>query len=260
MSGVVVDSNNQALPWTNIVLLNKNIGTITNEKGLFILPIIPGSDSIKITNIAYYPKVVAVKDFRNNDTIRLTQNIPQLKEVVVRNFATYKQDIDIGIKGYPNNGEFIFGPGQQIATYIANEQGKQGWIKGVSFKVKNFGKCKNSMRVRLLRLDTINFKPSMDLLDESIVIKSSALKRTNYIDLSAYKIILPKEGVFIALEWIYPDTICDKNSYTTIAANLSLPSDLVSFNFRDREWKRGNRPRMLDGNFMTPNVWLKVGY
>ena len=108
-------------------------------------------------------------------------------------------------------------------------------------------------------MDTLNFKPSTDLLEETILIQSSDLKRTNYIDLSGYKIILPKEGVFIVLEWLYPDTICDKNANTTIAANLSLPKDIVAFNFRDREWRKGNRPRMDNGNFMTPNVWLRVG-
>ena len=129
----------------------------------------------------------------------------------------------------------------------------------MGFWAKDFGKYKNSLRIRLLQLDTINFKPSTDLLEETILIRSSDFMRTNYIDLSGFKIILPKEGVFIVFEWLYPDTVCYKNIYTTIAANLSLPRDIVAFNFRDREWRKRNRPRMDNGNFMTPNVWLRVG-
>lgn len=257
--GVVVDEDNMILPMSNIVFINKNMGTITDENGVFNLSIFSAIDSIKITNIAYVAKVISLFDLQKNDTVKLKKNIHQLKDLVIRDFSKYSNEINIGFNNYPNNGEFKFGPGQQIATYIANENSSEGWIKGVGFRVKDFGKCKNSLRIRLLQLDTINFKPSIDLLEETILIQSSDLKRTNYIDLSAYKIILPKEGIFIVLEWLYPDTVCDKNSYTTIAANLSLSKDIVSFNFWDREWRKGNRPRMDKGNFITPNVLLRVG-
>lgn len=260
LSGVVVGTNNQILPWSNIVLLSKNIGTLTNEKGVFTLSNILLSDSIKITNIAFLPKVVAIIDLQKNDTIRLTQSIPQLKNVVIQNFAKYNNVINVGIFGNPSNGEFAFGPGQQIATYIDNDKRSEGWIKSLYFNVKKFGKCKNSMRVRLLRADTFTFKPTIDFLPEAIIIQSADLKQTNEIDLSGYKIMLPREGVFIVLEWLYPDTVCDKNSYTTIGANLYMLTDFVYFNFRDREWIGGHRPRMNDGNYMTPDVWLKVGY
>ena len=257
--GVVVDEDNTILPMSNIVFINKNVGTISDEKGEFNLSKISVEDSIKITNIAYCPKVISLSDLQKNDTVKLKKNIHQLQDVVIRDFSKYSKEINIGFNNYPNNGEFKFGPGQEIATYITNENSHEGWIKGIGFRVKDFGKCKNSLRIRLLQLDTINFKPSTDVLEETLLVQSSDLKRINYIDLSGYKIILPKEGVFIVLEWIYPDTVCDKNSYATIAANLSLTKDIVSFNFRDREWRKGNRPRMDNGNFMTPNVWLKVG-
>ncbi|WP_301920754.1 hypothetical protein [Ferruginibacter sp.] len=71
---------------------------------------------------------------------------------------------------------------------------------------------------------------------------------------------MPKEGLFILLEWIYPDKDCDKDSFTSIAANLSLPNNIVFLNFRDNAWKTSNRPRLPNGNYMTPNVALKVAY
>ena len=258
--GVVASNKNQVLPLSNIVLLNKNTGTITDENGGFKLSNILPTDSIKISNIAYFSKIVAIKGIKNNDTIFLTENIRGIKGVVIRNSKNYKQEVTLGMNGYPNNGSFRLAPGNQIATFIANGQEKEGWIKGVSFKVKDFGKCNNSIRLRLLQLDTIGSKPSSDMLNENILIKSSDLKKSNYIDLSSYKIFMPKEGLFILLEWIYPDKDCDKNSFTSIAANLSLPNNIVFLNFRDNAWKTSNRPRMPNGNYMTPNVALKVAY
>ena len=258
--GIVTDKHRIPLPLTNIVSLTSNSGGVTNNQGNFSIPISIKTDSIKFSNIAYLPKTIAIKDLKDNDTIVLEENIEQMKVVVLKDFSHYKQEATLGFKDYPNNGEYKFGPGDQIATYIDNKENKDGWIKGIFFKVKAFGKCTNTMRVRLLEMDTITFRPSTDLLDENNLISSSDLKKTNYVDVSNNKIIIPKEGIFIVLEWVYQDNNCDKNSYTSIAANLSLLTNVVWFNFRDRVWKIGNSPGMISGNYMTPNVALKIAY
>ncbi len=258
--GAIVNKHKDPLPLTNIVLQNRAVGTITNEKGEFILSNITTADSIKITNIAYYSKVIAISNLRNNDTIILDENIQQLNDIVLKNLSKYKEEIKLGFDNYSNNGEFKFGPGNQIALFIANKLEIEGWIKGVSFKVKELGKCKNSMRIRLMQMDTLHFKPSIDILEENIIIKSGDLKKSNYLDLSTYKIMLPKEGIFIVLEWLYPDRDCDKNSYASISANLVEPSNIVLFNFRDKAWSKDSRPRLPNGNYMTPNIGLRVAY
>ena len=212
IKGVVVDGNKVVLPLTNIVSLGRNIGTITNDQGQFSLENITNQDSIKVSNIAYYSKVVAIKDLKENDTIVLSENIRQLNEVVLRNLSKYKDETDLGYYNYTSHGEFKLIPGNQLALFIENKQGKEAWIKGVSFKVKEVGKCKNSMRIRLLRKDSMKFMPSTDILDENVIIKSGDLKNSNYIDLTTYKIVLPKEGVFVVIEWLYPEKDCDENS------------------------------------------------
>lgn len=260
IKGVVLDGNRHVLPFTNIVSLNRNIGTITNDQGQFSLENIANDDSVKISNIAYYSKVLTVKELKENDTIMLTENVRQLDEIILQNLSKYKTETELGFYNYISHGEFKLMPGNQLAIFIENKQGKEGWIKGISFKVKEFGKCKNSMRIRILKMDSVKFMPSADILDENAIIKSSELKKANYIDLSNYKIILPKEGVFIILEWLYPDKDCDKNSYTSIASNLLEPSNIVWLNFRDKAWSKGNRPRLPNGNYNTPNIGLRVAY
>ena len=260
LKAVVVNSKKEPLQLTNIVQVNSNAGTITNEDGQFILSIASAIDSIKITNIAYYPKLVAISDVQNSDTIVLSENIQQLNDVLLRNFSNYKITSTLGFYNYSNNGSFKLMPESQLAVYIANSQGKEGWIKGVSFKVKKFGKCKNSMRIRILQMDSMKFMPAMDILDENVIINSDDLKKQNHVDLSAFKIILPKEGVFVVLEWLYPNRNCDQNMYTSLSATLAEPANIVWFNFRDNAWSKDKRPRLPNGNFMTPNVGLKVAY
>ena len=260
LKAIVVNQKNDPLPVTNIVMLNSNNGTITNEAGEFSLAIRNEPDSIKITNIAYYPKVIAIKDLRLTDTIILIENIKQLDAVVIKNLSKYNQQVNLGFDNYSSNGEFKLMPGNQIAVYIANDKNQECWIKSVSFKVKQSGKCKNSMRIRLMQMDTITLSPSFDLLEENIIIQSSNLKKTNNVDVSDYKIMLPKEGLFVMLEWLYPENDCDKNSYTSIASNLVTPNNIVWFNFRDKAWSQRYRPKLPNGNYNTPNIGLQVAY
>ena len=260
LKAIVINSKGEPLPLTNIVLVKSIAGTITNDEGQFNLAVSLPTDSIKISNIAYYPKLVAASDLKKNDTITLSENIQQLNEIVLRNFSNYKTNTTLGFYDYSNKGSFALGPGNQLATYIANKQGQEGWIKGVSFKVKQLGKCKNSMRIRILQMDSMKFMPAMDILDENVIIKSDDLKKQNYIDLSAFKIILTKEGLFVVLEWLYPDRDCDLNMYTSLSATLAEPANIVWFNFRDNTWTKDKRPRLPNGNYMTPNVGLKVAY
>jgi hypothetical protein len=104
----------------------------------------------------------------------------------------------------------------------------------------------------------MSLSPGFDLLDESIIIRNDKLKKNNFIDLTRYKLLMPKNGVYVLLEWLYPDTICDKNAYTSIAANLETPVNLVWLNFRDKKWGHSNRPKLPNGNFMTPNIGIEV--
>jgi len=257
---IVTNSSGAALPFTNIVSIQKNIGTITNEKGEFQINNFSDTDSIKITNVAFIPRVLAVKDLKPDQKIFLADSIKKLENIVIANFNKFKNSKVIGYLNYPENGEFKLLPGNQLATFIGNDFHKQAWIKGVYFKIKTFGKCRNSIRIRLLGIDTTLFEPGLDILNENITLSTDALKKTNYLDLSNYKLILPKSGVFIVIEWLYPNSDCNENTYFSIGANLKIETNLVWLNFRDRHWTHSDRPRLPNGNFMTPNVALKVGY
>jgi hypothetical protein len=62
------------------------------------------------------------------------------------------------------------------------------------------------------------------------------------------------------LEWLYPDKDCDRNLYTSLSATLTEPTNIVWFNFRDKAWTKDKRPRLPNGNYMTPIVGLRVAY
>jgi hypothetical protein len=260
VKGTVKDVRGNPLPFTNIVSIRYNKGTITNDKGKFEFNNIEVDDSVKITNIAYQPRIIAISDIISNGEIILKDSVKLLREVIVRNFNQFKNNIVLGYFKFSKNGEFKLEPGSQLAIFIDNPLKREGWIKNVKFSIKHFGKCKNGFRLRILQADSISLIPSLDILDESIVMKSSGLSKNNTVDLSSYKLIMPKEGVYVLLEWLNTDSDCNDNSYTSIAANLETPHNLVWLNFRDRKWGYSNRPRLPNGNFMTPNIGIEVAF
>jgi hypothetical protein len=254
---VVCNSKKEPLPYTNIVSSVTFNGTSTDQNGEFEMENVRINDTIKISNVGYKSKLVSVRVLLNIDTIFLEDNIRALAEVVVRPYK--EREVDLGFSKSPNNASFILRPGSQLASYVENKQA-EGWIKGVYFKIVNKGKCKNSMRVRILKVDPFNLTPSSDILNENVLINADNLKYNNYVDLDKYNIPFPREGVFVVIEWVYTDQVCDKNSYTVVSANMSINNDIVWFNVRDKHWSHGNRPRLPNGNYMTPNVGLKVAY
>lgn len=259
LKGIICNHDKSPLPYTNVVLLKKNKGTASNEKGEFQLNNISLDDTVRITNIAYYPKLIRASMLIKNDTIYLEDQIKELAEVTVTNFEIFRNEQDLGFLEYKHNASFELQPGNQIAVFIENKIKREGWIKVVSFRVKDKGTCKNSIRVRLLQTDPRGNEPSYDILDQNIIINFNELKKINHIDLSQFKILMPKEGVFVVLEWVLPDINCDKYSYTTIYGNMAVANNLVWLNFRDKHWSH-NQPTCPNGNYCTPNVSLKVAY
>lgn len=260
IKGVVCNSKGAPLSFTNIVSVKKQNGTTTDEKGIFQLDNLDKNDTLKISNIAYYSKLVSVETLEKNDTIFLNENTKTLDEVIITNFGNFKTEQDLGFLNFKTNASFDLKPGGQIALFIENKMERIGWIKEVSFKAKTQGKCKCGIRVRLIQPDSSGRNPDLDLLNDNIIVNSNDLKRTNRINLSDYKILMPKNGVFVVLEWLYSKNDCDKNSFTNILGNMAVATDLVWFNYRDKNWQHNYRPRVPNGNFMTPNIGIKVAY
>lgn len=260
VKGVVCNFKGEPLPFTNIVSLNAQNGTVTDNSGTFLLLNVNTEDTLKISNIAYHSKLVLVKSLEKNDTVFLDENVKTLNEIVIANFSNFKIIQNLGFLNLKTNASFDLKPGSQIAVFIENKVARLGWIKEVTFKAKTQGKCKCGIRIRLMAADSTNLKPTFDLMEENVIINSESLKRTNKINLQHYKILMPKKGIFVVLEWLYSEDICNKDSFTSILGNMAIDKDLVWFNFRDRNWKHNYRPRVSNGNYMTPNIGIEIAY
>jgi len=83
ISGVVVDDENQSVPFATVVFVNSTEGTVSNENGKFYLESDKNYSEIQVSFIGYETKKVSVKRRDFNLQIILKEQADQLDEVVV---------------------------------------------------------------------------------------------------------------------------------------------------------------------------------
>lgn len=134
--GIIYDSKtNETLPYVNIGILNKGVGTVSNELGVFHLELNPEDyttmDTLLISSMGYktIKKAVPELEFRYNDyvEIRLLPQHMKLSEVVVTDKGTFELNQNVG---YQNFGHKTYGYwkdnialGGELATKIRVKKG-----------------------------------------------------------------------------------------------------------------------------------------
>ncbi len=86
VSGIILDSvSNEPLPFTNIGVLNKDEGTVSNSEGRYTLSLenVSPKDSVFFSFVGYRQRKLLVADLMNNPNVRLKENTVQLSGISV---------------------------------------------------------------------------------------------------------------------------------------------------------------------------------
>ena len=103
ISGKIVDPNNEPISFAHIRLENTNIGTISNDIGLFklVVNIENKNNRLIISSLGYKTEKITLSD--EYQTITLTEDVTQLNEVVIVSKDYAKELIEKAINAIPNN-------------------------------------------------------------------------------------------------------------------------------------------------------------
>ena len=71
VSGVVVDEQNESIPFANILFVDSNVGTVSDENGKFYLESDITYTEIEVSFLGYETKIVPIKSRDFNLTIIL---------------------------------------------------------------------------------------------------------------------------------------------------------------------------------------------
>jgi hypothetical protein len=208
IEGVLLDDlTKQPIAYVNIGIFNKNIGTVSNEKGEFKLNISDSnySDAIGFSSIGYYSIEMKVKDLidaslANFHKICLAPKTYQISEVIVRP-KKFKQ-IESGNGSGSMRKKCGFGPddklGREMGTIIPLK-GKEAFLDKaiVNIGVNNYGKIKFRLNIYYLE----NGLPNERVNREPIYFETDIKKGKCVVDLEKYNYKVTKD-IFISIEYI----------------------------------------------------------
>jgi len=268
IKGIVVDEHNNPIPYVNIWVDNENIGTTSQYNGTFTINV--SDDKIVVFSaVGFETKKVKAS---NGVKVILKETIYKLDEVVIeKRKETIENEIGdskkIGHTQLSGDKPWIY-----AKLFDYEEKYKETpFIKNIVFYSDS--EIKNAkLKIRVFQFqDSI---PTNDLIEEDIIVSVKKGSRKNIIDISKYKLKIPKDGIVIGLEWlIIPENFCD-HSYRDFKTKkmISLPNyepSLVinyfekekSFRYTGGKWikekiNKTNIDRLWYYKVMTPAINL----
>ena len=204
ITGTVTDARTeQPVPYANIGLYRKQLGTVTNPQGSYQLKYFEtmANDTVRVSSVGYKPKSFLFSQLRERPTVTLEENPITLREVKVKgkgltNIRTLgnKKDNDNITLNLASNQS-----GTELGTIIYLKR-RPSLLLNANFNIADNGIGKLTFRVNLYRL--INGRPSNEkLLDRDIIVTTAIRSGTFTVDLSPHKIVLDQDFL-LALEWV----------------------------------------------------------
>lgn len=204
LKGKITDEEGKGLPYVNIGIPGKNVGTVSGEDGAFALAVDTSlfNDKVKISCIGYeeieYPVSDLVKGGKDgNLVIKLKKSFSSLQEVVVH--KTFK----IKVLGNTSHSKFMSGGfsssdlGSEAGTRIKIRKDRS-YLKKVNFNI-SYNKL-DSIRVRLNIYKLKDGVPDVNILPENVILNLNN-KQTGEveIDLSKYNLVV-HDDLLVSLE------------------------------------------------------------
>lgn len=98
---------------------------------------------------------------------------------------------------------------------------------------------KSKARIRVLSYNPKTNNPNIDIIRENLIL--TLKKGMNTIDISKYNIPMPKEGVFVAIEWL----IIEENAYESVWYKNKIKHTKISYG-----------PILGANYYEKPQTWL----
>lgn len=196
----VFNINNQPIEYTNIWVQDGSDGTTTDSLGYFTIPTVLPTDTLIFNASGYKILKNTVENIQKQENVILeAYEIPQPE--LIRLPEKYLHHT-IGNAHYqnmyfsPGNVPYMYGRFFENTTEIKDVQ----YIDRVIVYTKS-AVANATIKIRFLRMDEYGC-PSDDLLVQPIIANVNRGNKKNVIKVLHHNVKLPKDGVFVAIEWL----------------------------------------------------------
>ncbi|MFT7250354.1 MAG: hypothetical protein ACI9FW_000064 [Flavobacterium sp.] len=205
VKGVVLDSiSGKPIAYVNIWVENENIGTTSEENGIFLLEI-KEEKNIVFSALGYETKILKSSEI---EKVNLYPKVYEMPEVVL-SIPVGNEEIEVG----NSKRKFYLPEPQTVPWVLAKKFHFPSEKKDLKF-IKNLIYYTNSevengkFRARVYEI-TNDSLPGDDLIYQELIINVKKGKQTTVVDVSKYNIQIPKEGVIVGFESL----IIEENKY-----------------------------------------------
>ncbi len=249
ISGIITDSENRPLPYTNISLLHKRIGTASDSLGYFTFNLDKHlNDTLFVSQLGYQSKKIPVQNLINKSpvTIELIESETLLEEVYITNKKKkYTNSRPLGIKRNKIKFKSSVPYGYERCLYIENIGANKGKVAWVSFKLKKkdvkegYDMFPTYFRIKFYEFNKTQNLPGKLLSSFDSIIKP---KNKNYdviIDVGDKFIPFLESGICIGIEAINPNPNNPSKSMYVTSPNLVMTYDddpLTWSSYRGQPW------------------------
>jgi hypothetical protein len=248
--GIVLNKDtNTPIPFANIWIANENIGTTSDKNGLFGFKEDIKNKVLIISSIGFEKEQIQVDN--SNLKIFLVPKTYTINEIVVA--PKRKNEIIIGHYRRSQVVQFTCPRTPQIFARLfpyKDEYENNQFIK--SIRIESLSRIESKINLRMFYVSD-NGEPGDDILKTNFLIKVKKGRNTISIDtLDKLRIKFPKEGLFIALEYLiieeneyyfkYYDKDLHKKTqimgYMPMIGNIRTDNPLNSWVYREGMWKK----------------------
>ena len=210
LQGRIIDAfTKESLPFVNIGVLKKELGTVSNEDGFFFLevPDLFAKETLRFSMIGFDERDFQVADLEaillSNNTLVLAEQTTFLEEVVL----TAEKKWDTRVSGNSTTSKLLITGftsnqlGNEIALFVKVKK-TPAYIDGIQFSVVENIYPEVRFRVNVYSSD-YRF-PDENIMKENIFVTLKQSEGLISVDLKEYDILVD-DDVFISLEWIDED-------------------------------------------------------
>jgi len=228
-----------------------NGGVYTDSTGIVSLSVPGQTDQLVITCVGYHSKYILIKEFFT-DTITLDPVNILIPEISVHPMNKMNR---IREMGYAKNSSWrAYGDykNNELAVFVGNTTNREMLITELLYKIRQETKQKTIFRVHLYAAGTDRRTPGRELITSNSVfyINGNHHSKAVAFDISALKIVMPAEGIFIGLEWIgfVDDKVDNKpNSNYAFVGVLLTHWQNEQYSFRKNLFKDGQWEELRNG-------------
>jgi hypothetical protein len=260
ISGRVTDARTgQPLPFVNIGVVGKALGTVSNEQGRYGLAFQEklAADTVRVSYLGYQPRLLTLRQLQGQPNLALSPAAVALAEVRVQGKSQFRRVHTLGNTG---NGEMSTNTlsnndlGGQVGTVIKLSR-RPTRLRSATFNIARTSQGVVTFRVNIYRLDAHGRPTDTKLLARNIIVTAPAVRGPLTVDLSADQLILD-ENFFLAIEMLKWENATPQAEFTFSAAIGYTNNEIYWRRTSQAPWERASVGAILAG--MQPKLSFYV--